>query len=172
MQPSKKMSPRSGRAIKLVHIELTEFLLKSNGLASVAKLEKFTGLNQVSLDLVANVLNSMKKDSIVDIVGDVIICDIGKLKEIKEQGKTDLPPNHNKLWTDLDYVTLAECKLQKMPTCMIAEKLGRTEKSVEESATLLRKSYRLIPLIAKFPVIKEFCESFVSPKPADECNIH
>lgn len=152
------------RGISLINTCILNFLIEKEGDTTTKEVEEYTGLNNISLQLVADLLKLMAKNKVLVIyTNGSIIANIETIKEIKEQSKTLLPNKHGKPWSEDDYVRLCTLKLEDVSDAEIGIKMNRTQKSVAMQATMIRKAYRLIPMIKRNPVIQEFAERFVSP---------
>lgn len=154
----RRLHPQINSAMILITLCILEYIIIKDGKVTVKSLEDHTQLKSVSLYLLADILKILTENNIISIQNDIIYADIDKLNEIVEQEKIKLPAKHNMLWEDKELINLASMKIKEMSVKEIAKKLNRTEKSITYQTTLLRKAYRMIPLIEKNNVIKEFAE--------------
>lgn len=153
------------RGLKKISHCIIDLIVRNDGETSLTHVEEYTGLNNISNTITADILIWMMKDDLIKIENDIITGNVEKLTKILEQAKTRLPSNHGKPWSEDDYVRLAELKLAKEDDPIIAKKMDRTEKSVAMQSTMLHKAYRLIPIIQKYETVREFVREPVSPNP-------
>ena len=163
-----KVHPQAAVGIKIINACITNFIIQEKGSTSVYAIEKYTGLKNISIHLVADLLKLMVANDIISIdrVGNII----GEMKTLTEslrQEKVHLPEKHKKLWTNGDYFRLAQLKMSGYSIELIAKNMNRTQQSVSMQATLLRKAYRLISLINENKLVRDFASIQVSPNPAD-----
>ena len=78
-----------------------------------------------------------------------------------------LPERYGKPWNEHEFETLAELQLGNISVTAIAKKMDRTTQSVSMQSSLLRKAYRLIPMIERNRTIRDFASIPVSPNPSN-----
>lgn len=159
------------RGLRKISHCIIDLIVKNDGEVPIELVEEWTGLKNVSLQITADILLWMSREGIIQINGNdesgIVSGDVEELTKILEQVKTNLPNNHGKPWSEMDYVILSELKLAETDDAIIAKKLDRTEKSVSMQATMLHKAFKLIPIIEKYETVREFVRTPVSPNPAD-----
>lgn len=164
---AKEMHPKVARAMNNITNCIIDLIVRNRGEVFLQQIERYTGLNNISNTITADIIRWMVKDNIIRLENDRVVGSVASLRKILEQSKTKLPAHHGKPWSEMDYILLSELGLAKTPMNIIAQKLGRTESSCEMAATLLRKAYRLIPLIKKDKTVRDFASQQVSPNPED-----
>ncbi len=168
MKKRNKMNTQIEDGFKKVTHCIIDFMIKADGKSDLKTIEVYTGMHSISVGITADILHWMMRDKILKINNSGIVTgSVAHLSMIIEQNKTVLPHKHNKLWSEEDYIQLCELKLTGEHNHIIAKKMNRTEKSVGMQATLVRKAYRLIPIIERNNVIREFASNFVSPNPSE-----
>ena len=159
------MKPSFKRNIKNISYLLIDYIVKKKGQTTLEEIENYSGLTCVTRDLTANLLRLLAKGGLIRIHKGVIIADVDRLKKVKEQTKTKLPENHNKLWSEEEYVKLAEMYFEERTWAEIAIELKRTEGAVKIMVQNLRKTKEFIPIIERHAVVRAFVNVEVSPKP-------
>jgi|GEM_PF-4251291 len=160
-----KLNPQVERAFRSICINIVNFILTKKGKTTLAEIEAHTGLHNINTALVANILQLMSESGTVSIFESDVSASVVRLEQYLKDNKATLPSEYNKLWTDKEYVALAKFKLLGTDNKSIAKELNRTTKSVEMQQTLLRKAYRLISIIEKNSIVKEFASISTTPKP-------
>lgn len=164
--PSKDaFHPKIQRSIDNIVRCIIDLVVRYKGQVSLKRVESHTGLKNVSLNWTADIVRYMAKEGIIEIRGTSIVGSVAKLTEIIEQAKTSLPKKHEKLWSENDYIKLSELQLDDRKKSAIAKLMGRTEHSINIQSTILRKAYRLIPIIERNKVVRDFASKPKSPNP-------
>lgn len=161
------LSPKTERGYRIINNDIVGFIIKEKGDTSLGRIEEHTGLKEHNINTAADILVYLHNQGIITIDSDRVIASVARLTHIQEQENTELPDNHNKLWTEDDTVILCELANAKKNNYKIAQKLRRTESSVSQQKSDLRKGFRMIPWIKRNPSIKKFCENPVGPNPKD-----
>ncbi len=154
--------PQVEQAIKQITHCIIDLIIEHKGSVSLQIIEEYTGLKNISINFCADILRYMHSENIIEIQNGIVISSVGKLRHILEQEKPLLPAKHGQLWGENDYVKLAELSLSGVHLSIIAKKLDRTQNSVDMSATLIRKAYKLIPIIQKYTTVKNFASKQIS----------
>jgi len=162
-----RVNPKVKRGILLINLCILELVIKKNGKVSFIELEEHTGLKDISLYFLADLLKVLCAHKLLIKDGDFFTGNVAELTKVVAQEKTALPENHNKLWSEKECIQLAELKMQDESNDSIAVKMGRTESSVSITCTMLRKAYRLIPIINNNKTVLEFVKIPVGPNPKD-----
>ena len=144
---------------------IIDIIVRHKGVVYIKQMEDVTGLKHISKTFTVDMIRYMAKEGIVEIRDDKIIGNVPKMTQILEQQKTRLPDNHGKPWSEMDYVRLAQMMIDKRGIRFIAPILKRTERSVQMQVTLLRKAYRLIPMIERNKALRDFLSEPASPNP-------
>lgn len=157
--------PKIQRAVdSMIHC-IIDLVVKYKGEISIKRVEEVTGMRNISSQFTADIIRYMSKEGVIEIRNERIRGSVATLTEVLEQAKTRLPKNHGKPWSEDDMVRLAELRLDKLTNSDIAIKLERTEQSIQMQCSLLRKSFRLIPIIERNKVVREFVSVTKSPNP-------
>lgn len=159
--------PKIQRALDNIFGCIIDIVVGHKGEVSLQRVESITGLKKIGKTITADMIRYMVKEGIVELRGNTIRGNIAKLTEILEQYKTNLPEKHGKPWSEDEYVQLAEMKLNKKDTAFIVSKLERTGKSVSMQMSLLRKAFRLIPIIERHKSVRDFVSVPASPNPKE-----
>lgn len=162
----RRMPQRVKTAIKIINLYILEIIVQNNGIVPLHVIEKLTGLNSISPYLVGDLIKMLVTTKLVTINDNIVNGDMEQLTKIIEQEKTHLPDNHGKPWSEDDIVQLSELKLQHQVNAIIAKKMDRTEQSVAMQATMIRKAYKLIPIIKRHKPVEVFASDFKSPNAA------
>lgn len=145
---------------------IIDFIVQENGETTLKRIGDYTGIKKICTELTVCLLKQLQSASILILRPDgTVLGSIAKLTRIIEQEKTTLPNNHGKPWSENDIVLLAELSEEGRIIPHIAKKLHRTESSVTMTTSTLRKAYRLIPIIEKYKVVRDFASKQVSPNP-------
>ncbi len=164
--PSKDtFHPKVQRAVDNICRCVIDLVVRHKGDVSIKLVEEHTGLKNISTQWTADILRFMAKEGVIEIRKNRVVGSVAKLTQIIEQEKTKLPKNHGKPWSEDDYVRLAERKISGNDMFTIAKLLKRTESSVQMQCSLLRKAFRLIPIIEKNKVVRDFVSTPKSPNP-------
>jgi len=166
--PSKVDSfhPKIQRAVDSIVRCVIDLVVRYKGDISIKKVEEVTGMRNISTSFTADIIRYMAKEGVVEIRSNRIVGSVAKLTQILEQEKTLLPDNHGKPWSETDIIRLAEMKMDQMSNYIIGQKLERTEQSVQMQTSILRKSFRLIPVIERNKVVRDFVSITKSPNPS------
>ncbi len=144
---------------------IIDYLVKQGGVTNLRNIEQHTGLKKIGVQWAADVLRLLAKEGNITLEGSTVIADIEKLTAILEQAKTNLPKNYGKPWSEDDIVVMCSLALDKMDVHNIAKRLERTEKAVLLCMSRLRFAYRLIPIIDRNSVVRDFASNQKTPNP-------
>lgn len=162
MTREKNFHPQVGKAVKLIARCIIDLVIYHKGAVHLKIVEKHTGLNKISTNFTADILRFMHSENVIEINNNIVSGSVARLQRMIEQDKMLLPSSHGKLWEENDYIKLAELSLSGVHLSVVARKLNRTKNSVDMSATLIRKAYKLIPIIQKCTAVKDFASKQVS----------
>lgn len=157
--------PKVQRAVDNICHCIIDLVVRHRGDVSMKKVEEATGMKNISVNFAADIIKYMAKEGIVEIRSGRIVGNVAKLTMILEHEKTFLPAKHGKPWSEDEYVQLAELHKYGLSKTEIAKKMGRTVSSIDMQASLIRKAYRLIPIIEKHSIVRLFASVQKSPNP-------
>jgi len=163
----KRVHPQVERGLRVINLCIIDFLISQNGESNLDAVEKYTGLHHINTNIVADMIRFMVEEGSFILRNGKITASVAKLKLMVEQEKTLLPKRHCKLWSEEDYIRLSQLQIEKTPALEIANRMSRTEQSISMQSTLLRKAFRLIPIIENNSIVRDFASIQVSPNPKE-----
>jgi len=155
--------PKAKRGVKQICFCILDFVVLKEGAVSYKEMASYTGLKTFSKSVLADILAKMNQYEILKVGNGLIQGDKLELLKIIPQPKTLLPENYGKPFSETDTLMLCELRLQDIPLFVIAQRLKRTEKSIDMQSSIIRKAGKMIPWVNKHSAIREFATTHVSP---------
>lgn len=138
--------------IRIINDCILNFIIENNGKTTFKKIEKHTGLNEISNELVAQILTYFIKKKLIKIVSKTTIAgNVANLKEyqeyIRSKNRSHYPDKHGMAWHKTDLIEIAGLYNKGYNLNQIGKVLGRTPTACYHEMHLIRKAHTLVPLL-------------------------
>jgi len=155
---------RIRRGVTGISLHILQLVIKRKGKVLLLDIEKNTKLNCISTGTTAGFIKLLMKEKLLKISNGYVLGNVKELMIFTAKEKTNLPGNHNKLWSDEEIELMCELKLQEVANSVIAIKIKRTERSVRKKCNAIQNAFDLIPLMKRSKAVHDFASMKISPK--------